>query len=263
MRVMVWNVWWRFGGNWRRREESIVATLDTYRPDVLGLVESWSGEGTDQPRRLAAPGGMHASWVPTSLPPPFPYEEQDGAEVGVGLVSRWPIRAAERHELPNEQRGGPAPAALLATLDHPRGPLHVIVSCTEWEPHYAGDHLAQCRALAALAADRRLDGPLPVLLLADLNAAPDQPELSPLLDVMVDTWAAAGGDPAAVTLDSRLPYAPLAATKQIDRRVDHVLARPGRLGQQLSVAGAFLAGDRPIGGVYPSDHYAVGVDMEP
>ena len=107
MRVMVWNVWWRFGGNWRRREESIVATLDTYRPDVLGLVESWSGEGTDQPRRLAAPGGMHASWVPTSLPPPFPYEEQDGAEVGVGLVSRWPIRAAERQELPNEQRGGP------------------------------------------------------------------------------------------------------------------------------------------------------------
>ena len=27
--------------------------------------------------------------------------------------------------------------------------------------------------------------------------------------------------------------------------------------------GAFLAGDRPINGTYPSDHYAVGVDLEP
>ena len=51
MRVMAWNVWGRFGGNWREREESILTTLATYRPDVLGLVESWSGEGTDQPRR--------------------------------------------------------------------------------------------------------------------------------------------------------------------------------------------------------------------
>ena len=43
MRVMVWNVWWRFGGNWREREESIHATLEAYRPDVLGLIESWIG----------------------------------------------------------------------------------------------------------------------------------------------------------------------------------------------------------------------------
>src|SRR5437764_111923 len=62
MRVMVWNVWWRFGGNWREREESIHATLEAYRPDVLGLTESWSGEGTDQrhrPARAGAPVERH------------------------------------------------------------------------------------------------------------------------------------------------------------------------------------------------------------
>ena len=260
MRVMVWNVWGRFGGNWRERERSILATLETYRPDVLGLVETWAAEGTDQPCRLAAPAGLHAAWAPTSLPPGPP---DDQAELGLGVVSRWPIMATERHELPNEQRGGPAPAALLATLDHPRGPLHVLVSCTEWEPQFTADHLAQCRRLAALAADRRLNGPLPVLLLADLNAAPDQAELAPLLATLCDTWTEAGADPGAVTLDSSMPYAPRAATKQIDRRVDHVLARPGRPSLSVSVTGAFLAGDRPIDGVYPSDHYAVGVDMEP
>lgn len=260
---MVWNVWGRFGGNWRRREQSIVATLQAYRPDVLGLVESWSGDGTDQPQRLAAPCGMHAAWAPTSLPPTLPYADQAGIELGLGLLSRWPILTVERHELPNEQRGGPAPSALLAALDHPRGPLHVIVSCTEWEPHFAADHLAQCSRLAAIATDRRLDGPLPVLLLADLNAAPDQTELAPLLTSMVDTWTAAGADPDAVTLDSALPHAPKEAVKQIDRRIDHVFARAGRPGSTLSVSGAFLAGDRPINGVYASDHYAVGVDLEP
>ncbi|WP_433295429.1 endonuclease/exonuclease/phosphatase family protein [Actinoplanes sp. CA-030573] len=252
MRVMVWNVWWRFGGNWRRREESIRATLDAYRPDVLGLVESWSGEGTDQPHSLAAPCGMHATFAPSPFPPQLRYEEQPGIEFGVGLLSRWPFLAVEPHEL----TGAPGPVALLATLDHPRGPLHVIVGTADGGP-------VQCRELAALAADRRLDGPHPVLLLADLNASVDCPALGPLLGVMADTWPLGGGDPGAVTFDSAMPYTPAAADMPdlVDRRIDHVLARPGRPGAPLAVRGAFLAGDRPVGGVYPSDHYAVGVDL--
>ncbi|WP_084599068.1 endonuclease/exonuclease/phosphatase family protein [Actinoplanes subtropicus] len=263
MRVMVWNVWWRFGGNWREREVSIGATLETYRPDVLGLTESWSGDGTDQPHRLAAPCGMHAAWAPSFIPTIMEYAEQPGIDMGLGLLSRWPIVAIEAHELPTTQRGGPGPAALLATVDHPRGPLHVIVTRTEPDPRFSLDRLHQCRALAALATDRRLDGPLPVLLLGDLNASADQPPLAPLLDAMVDTWSAAGADPAAVTLDSSVPYAPRDAPHLLDRRIDHVFARPGRPGLPLPVHGAFLAGDRPAGGVYPSDHYAVGVDLEP
>jgi endonuclease/exonuclease/phosphatase family metal-dependent hydrolase len=262
MRVMVWNVWWRFGGNWREREQSILATLEAYRPDLIGLVESWSADGTDQPSRLAAAIRTHSTWVPASQPP-IAYAEQPGVAMGLGLLSRWPILTTEVHALPNAQKGGPPPSALLATVDHPRGPLHVVVAGTEWEQRYAGDHLAQTRALAALATDRRLDGPLPVLLLGDLNAAVDQRELAPLLDAMVDTWTAAGADPAAITLDSTLPFAPRDAVEQLDRRIDHVFARPGRAGQAVTVHGAFLAGDRPIECVYPSDHYAVGVDLEP
>jgi endonuclease/exonuclease/phosphatase family metal-dependent hydrolase len=267
MRVMTWNVWWRFGGAWRDREPAIAATLQEVRPDIVGLVETWAGDGTTQPDVLAdALGGMATAYASTPLPPaPDPPEEpsQAGIEVGIGLLSRWPVLSTEVHELPHAQRPGPAPTALLATLAHPLGPLRVIVSCIEWEPGYAADQLAQSRALAALATDPRLDGDLPVLLVGDLNAAPDQPELAPLLDVMVDTWAAGGGDPAAVTLSSAVPDAPLEAVKQIDRRIDHILARPGRAGGTLAVRRAFLAGDRPIDGRYPSDHFAVVADLEP
>ncbi|WP_239098206.1 endonuclease/exonuclease/phosphatase family protein [Micromonospora qiuiae] len=265
---MSWNLWWRFGGAWRERESGIVETVRQVRPDLLGVVETWAGEGTTQVARLADElgGDLATTFVPTALPPaPDPPEEpsQAGIEVGIGLLSRWPITSTEVHELPHSQRGGPPPTALLATVAHPLGPLPVIVACTEWEPVFAADHLAQVTALAALATEPRLDGELPVLLIGDLNAAVDQPDLAPLLDVMIDTWPAGGGDPAAVTLSSAVPEAPLAAAKQLDRRIDHILARPGRAGGTITVRRAFLAGDRSIDGRYPSDHFAVVVDLEP
>jgi len=266
MRVMTWNVFWRWGGDWRQRAPGILDTLQVYRPDVLGLVETWAGEGTSQPEELAKALGMTAAFARTSLPPePEPVEEpgQTGIEMGIGLVSRWPIAATEVHELPHEQRGGRPPPALLATHDPPRAPLHVIVTCLEWEPSYAADQLAQAEAVAALAADPRLDGPLPVLVIGDLNAAAEQPPIAPLMTAMVDTFLAGGGDPAAKTIDSAIPHAPVEAKHLIDRRIDHILARGGRDRRAVTVTGAFIAGDRPVGGCYPSDHYAVGVDLEP
>lgn len=242
---MVWNVWWRFGDDWRGRENGITTTVDTYRPDLLGLVEAWSGEGTDQPERLAAARGMHSVFA--SAPHPrVPCESRPGIDSGLGLISRWPILTVER----------PGPSTLLATVDHPRGPLHVIVARTEAS-------LPQTRSLAGLALDPRLDGPLPVLLLADLNTAPGQAAFEPLGDSMIDTWAEGGGDPRAVTVDSSLRIAPRDAVQLLDRRIDHVLVRPGRPGLSVAVHGAFIAGDRPIGGSYPSDHYAVCADLEP
>jgi endonuclease/exonuclease/phosphatase family metal-dependent hydrolase len=263
---MTWNLWWRFGGAWREREPGILATLETYRPDLVGLVETWAGDGTSQAERLGDALTLDSVFVPTSLPPaPDPVEspDQNGIAVGIGLLSRWRIVATEVHELPHTQRGGAPPTAFVSTVDHPRGPLHVVVACTEWEPEYAGDQLEQSRALAALAAQKRFDGRLPVLLIGDLNAAVDQPELAPVTETMVDTWTAGGGDPDAVTYDSTMPLTGPGAVKQLDRRIDHVFARPGHPGRTVTVHRAFLAGDRPVDGVYPSDHYAVGVDLDP
>ena len=266
MRVMTWNVFWRFGGDWRERAPAILATLREHRPDVLGLVETWAADGTSQPEQLGRALGLHAVYARTSLPPepvPVEYPDQEGATVGIGLLSRWPVRDTRVHELPHDQRGGRPPTALHATLDHPQGPLHVIVSCLEWEPAFAADQLAQARVLARLATDPRLDGPLPVLVVGDMNAAVEHSVLAPLTDVLIDTWAAGGGDPDARTIDSGIPHAPVEATHLIDRRIDHVFARPGRPGRAVPVRRAFLAGDRPVDGVYPSDHYAVGVDLDP
>jgi endonuclease/exonuclease/phosphatase family metal-dependent hydrolase len=252
--VVTWNLWWRFGGDWRERERGIVATLERLQPDLVGLQEVWGEEGMTQAGVIAERLGMHAAFEPTSIPPPA--DDHPDVEMGIAVLSRWPILQVRRHRLPAAHR--PEPGALQATVDHPAGPLHFFTSCVEWEPELADDHLAQTRKLAELLADPALDGPQPVVLAADLNAAPGSPQVEPLSEVMDDTWAAAGAGPG-VTLSPINPHAPREAEQQIDRRIDYVLARPG-LGASVSVERAFLAGE-PVEDVWPSDHYAVVVDL--
>jgi endonuclease/exonuclease/phosphatase family metal-dependent hydrolase len=258
---MSWNVWWRFGPDWRRRERGILATLEALRPDLVGLQEVWGAEDTTQAEVLGRELGMHPVFGAPSLPPPPDHPEsadQVGIEVGVAVLSRWPVTHVRKHALPS-RKAAPT-VALDVTVAHPSGPMHVLAACVDWERDLAALHLAQTRALAALLADPSLDGPMPVLLTADLNAPPDTPQIRALTDVMVDTWVAAGGDAeTGHTLSSANPLAPREAW-QIDHRIDYVMARPGNPGGQLNVERAFLAGD-PHAGSYPSDHYAVVADF--
>jgi len=135
-----------------------------------------------------------------------------------------------------------------------------VATCLEWEPAFHDDRVAQARALAELGTDAALDGDLPVVVAGDLNAAPTSPVLQILTEVLTDAWVAGAGDPAAVTLSSAHPQAPLEAEELIDQRIDHILVRPGRPGQRLAVSGARLAG-HPVDGLHPSDHLAVVCDL--
>ena len=258
MRLVTWNVLWRFEPDWRARERGILATLDRLRPDIVGLQECWGTDGTSQAHVVAERLGLRAEFLAPSLPPvPEPPERTDQADVsmGVGLVSRWPIDRVTRHVLPVSHRQV-APVALEAEVRHPDAPFRVIVAATEWEPAYADDHVAQTTRLAELLADRARPGR--AFLLADLNCDATQPEFAPLAAVADDTWELGGGDPDAVTLSSAVPFAPLEAVKEIDRRVDHVLVRRG---DGVTVQDVSIVGE-PVDGLFPSDHFAVVADVQ-
>jgi endonuclease/exonuclease/phosphatase family metal-dependent hydrolase len=259
-RVLTWNLWWRFGPDWRARQDAIRRTIAAADPDVLALQEVWGDQASSQAHELAGRLGYVAVFAAPSLPPPpEPPEsaDQEGISVGLGLLSRWPILNSRRVVLPSRHRD-PAPVALVAQLEHPAGPLHVVVACLEWEPDFDDDRHAQSQALADLATDPALDGPHPVVVAGDLNAAPDSTVLAPLRHVMTDAWEAGGGSPDAVTLPSTHPCAPLEVSELIDRRIDHIFVRDPR--RQVTVTGAAVTGSA-VDGVHPSDHLAVMCDL--
>jgi len=262
MRVMTWNLLWRFGEDWRERGQGITATLEAVRPDLAGLLDDWATTETDQAARLAERLGMHAAFAAPSLPPPPAppaSPDQAGVEVGVAVLSRWPLLEVHRHRLPSRRR--PEIVALEVVADHPQGPLRLLTTCIDWEREDAAQRLVQTRALARLLADPARDGPLPVLLTGDLNAPPTTPEIRTLTEVAVDAWVAAGGAAAAGhTLSAANPLAPRAAWWLLDQRIDYVLARPGTPDRPVVVERAFLAGE-PRDGRYPSDHLAVVADL--
>ena len=258
MRLVTWNVLWRFAPNWRAREAAILRVLDELKPDVVALQECWNAPGRgSQADVIADNWGMFAAYLAPSLPPvPEPVETSDqaGIEMGVGLVTRWPIRAIRRHDLPVSHRQIP-PAALEARIDHPETPFEVIVAATEWEPAFADDHLAQTSALAQLLA---APSSVPRFLLADLNCDASQAEFAPLATgTIADTWELGRGDARTMTLSSAVPFAPKEAVKEMDRRIDHILVADAT---SVEVSETFVV-DSPSHGVYPSDHFPVVADV--
>lgn len=104
---MTWNLWWRFGGNWRERQPGIIQTLRAAEPDLVGLQECWGEATTNQAEVLATALGLHPAFIRVGLPPePEPVEEpsQAGTVMGLGLLSRWPIERFSAEPMPSAGR---------------------------------------------------------------------------------------------------------------------------------------------------------------
>jgi endonuclease/exonuclease/phosphatase family metal-dependent hydrolase len=262
VRVMSWNLWWRFGPAWRDRQRGILATVRLARADVIAVQETWATASTSQAAELGTALDMYSFYGGPSYPAvPDPPEtpDQAGVQLGLGLLSRWPIRSTQVLDMPAAHRSRP-PALLLAVIDHPAGALSVIVCCLEVWAQHNDDRFAQARMVAEVAAAANLDGPCPVIVAGDLNAAPTSPVLTPLYATLIDAWSSAGGDPQEVTLSSAHPFAAIEVTELIDQRIDHIFARGGTRDQIITCTNAATAGD-PVDGLDPSDHRAVICDI--
>ncbi len=87
MRILTWNLWWRYGP-WERRREAIAATLAEVRPDLCGLQEVWGAPGDNSAAELAGRLGMHWCWAAAATG-----RGQGDQELSIGnaILSRWPI----------------------------------------------------------------------------------------------------------------------------------------------------------------------------
>ena len=172
--------------------------------------EVWATEETTQAHEFAASLGLHAGFAEPSypaVPDPPQVSDHDRVTLGLGVLGRWPITACSRWRRRPRHRSW-VPLALTATLAHPAGPLPIVVGCWSTRPPTTMIELPKHEALAELATDPIMDGPCPVIVAGDLNAAPGSAVLRPLQDRAHRRLDRRRRRPAAVTLPSSHPSAP-------------------------------------------------------
>jgi endonuclease/exonuclease/phosphatase family metal-dependent hydrolase len=264
LRVMTWNLWWRFG-DWERRQHAIVDTIRATAPDVLCLQEAWADtNGAGIARIIADDLGYHAvSSTPIGR-----------SDVGFtnAVLARWPAHPLADDALPRADGAPGHRRVVAATVDTPWGNWPIASTHLDHRFDDSPARQRQCRRLLELASEWRGDPTvdLPVIIGADLNAVPDSAEVrmltgrEPGVDgiVLSDAWEQSGDGPGWTwTRDN--PYSSDSAWP--NRRIDYVLVswpRPKPVGNPSS---AELVGRAPIGTdgdeVWPSDHAGLVVDV--
>ena len=262
MRIVTWNLWWRFGP-WERRQPAIRAELAAIGADVVLLQEVWAtDEGQDQAAELASELGYEVART----------TDGDGRpqRFGNAILSRWPIRSHEMIRLPDGEGNPSHRSALTAVVDAPAGPQSFTVTHLAWQYDAGSLRARQLDAVVDLLARHRPEDPTapPPVLGGDFNAVPDSDEIRRLTGlttpyrpglVFTDCWAAVGDGPGH-TWTRNNPHSVDALWPR--RRLDYVFVawpRPKPLGNPRS---ADLAGCRPHDGMVPSDHYAVVVELD-
>jgi endonuclease/exonuclease/phosphatase family metal-dependent hydrolase len=259
VRVLTWNLWWRFGP-WERRRPAIAATLAALDPDVVALQEVW-GEpaGTNFAAELAEGLGFDSAYAARL--------ELDGVQFGNAVLSRWPITSSTPTPLPAPPEADEQRLVLRADVDAPRGPLQVFSTHLNWRFDHSAVRQQQVRAIADVVAGAR-PRTYPPVLCGDFNAVPDSDEIRMLTGraagpveglVFHDAWEAAGDGGPGHTWSNANPYAVL--DLEPDRRIDYVLVGWPKAGGAGHVTSCEVVGASPVDGVVPSDHYGVLAEL--
>lgn len=261
VRVLTWNLWWRFGP-WEARQPAILAELQRVDPDIALLQEVWAEEDSDQAETLAQRLGFHVARSTGA----------DGGpqKFGNAILSRWPIEFSEMALLPSLEGNPSHRSVLAASVRTPAGPQLFAVTHLAWQYDVGPLRMRQLEEVVAFVDRLRSDDPAmpPVVLGGDFNAVAEADEIRRMTGlaapyrpglVFTDCWAAVGDGPGHTwTRDN--PHSADALWPR--RRLDYVFVawpRPKPLSNPLS---ATLAGVEPHDGIVPSDHAAVVVELD-
>lgn len=224
MRVMTYNIHSAYNVRGRQDPEAIARVIEAARPDLVVLQEVSRGwlvdGGTDLP-----------AWLSHRLGMPFLFRGTSDPVWGNALLSRLPVLASGWAGLP--QAGTLLPRGLLwAQLEV--GPAQPILVLATHLHHIEEDHSARQAQVTALLS--HWQGRPYSLLIGDLNAQPDDPELAGIREAgWIDSWAEAG-DGLGLTWPATDPA----------QRIDWIWHTPDLAARQAIVVDSLASDHRPV-----------------
>jgi endonuclease/exonuclease/phosphatase family metal-dependent hydrolase len=261
MRVATLNAWGR-GKAWERRGRALAAGFAALAPDLVALQEVVAAPD-DQVRQILGPDYdvVHFS------------DRVDGE--GISIATRLPVAAVHEVDLNVTSRTADFPCGTLVVEVDAPAPVGRVVFANHfpsWQPAFEHE-----RELQAVAAARLLEGLVEddrphVIVAGDLDAEPvaasvrlwtGRQSLEGTSVCYRDAWERIHGDAPGATFSPE--ENPLVADPDWPfRRIDHILVRCGTHGgPTLGIERCERIFDRPLEGVWGSDHFGVMADLEP
>ncbi|MCG8918164.1 endonuclease/exonuclease/phosphatase family protein [Actinokineospora sp. PR83] len=230
LRVLSFNTHTGIGADGRLDLDRVAATIRAARPDVVGLQEvdvHWSERSgfADQARELACRTGLRVFFAPIYDEPGTPRRRY-----GVAVLSALPVLRTENHEITRLSTQDPTlpptpmPGFAEVVVLTRGGPVHVYSTHLDYRPDPSVRAAQVADTLRVLA---RAHGPK--VLLGDLNAEPEAPELAPL-------WTALRSAPTGPTYPADAPT----------KKIDHVAVSPGVRVTSATVVDSAASDHRPV-----------------
>ena len=221
--------------------ERAAAVIESSGAEVIGLQEvdnAWSSRSDfeDQKARLAELLGMHYVYG-VNLDVVRPDGRAGNSQYGNAILSEYPIIDSENHlltsieypEMPTEQRG------LLEAVINVKG-HHVGFYSTHLDHQRAEQRELQAREIVEITGESGR----PAVVVGDLNAEPDAPELQGLFEVFRDTFGNLGQDDAYTFAPDGAPV------EDASLRIDYVLVSEGVRPQAARVVPTSASDHLPI-----------------
>ncbi len=223
IRVVSYNMHTGIGADGQLNLARTAQALDSMDADVIGLEEvdvHWAqrSDWRDQARDLADALDMRAFFAPIySLDPPAAGDPR--REYGLAVLTDLRVMHVENHQITRLSTQDPDPVPAPAP-----GFPEVVVKSHGAVVHIYATHLdftadPSIRAMQVRDTLEILDQDprhAQQVLVGDFNAPPDSPELAPLWEELIDTWAEAGSGPG-------LTY----PTTDPVKRIDYITVSPG------------------------------------
>ncbi len=258
LRIMTWNIWWRFGP-WEQREPALLQCIADLNPDIVALQEVWGDDATNFAEKVGDRLGYQHVFASSM--------DVRGFKFGNALLSRWPIVKDDFTMLFGEKETGERRLALFAEVNGPHGNIPVFSTHLNWKFEQSNIRQRQVTDLARFV-DQKRPFTYPPIVCGDFNSEPGSDEIRmltgltscPVEDLVFhDAWTVAGGDGRGITWDNSNPY--VVVISEPDRRLDYIFVGSPGPGGAGHIVDCKLTGNKPIDGVWPSDHYAVVAEL--